>query len=122
MAERRKQLPMPTQIKGPTIDLQGRNHDQSRCQTLSPWLGELVEYGLGLSYWHAHLCRLGGPVQQPYARVDNYISPSQWLRIWLQMLTRRKVKDPESADDKVMEGIDVDMVLLRIPDSYLNAL
>ncbi len=44
-----------------------------RGQILSPWLRDIVDSGIGLSYWSASLCRLAGcMVGQPYARV-NYI-------------------------------------------------
>ncbi len=45
-------------------------------QIHSPWLGDLVDSGIGLSFQAAMqpICSLTGPVRQPYARVD-FIRP-----------------------------------------------
>ncbi len=38
---------------------------------LSPWLGDIVESGIGLLNWLSRLQRLADPVRHTYARVDN---------------------------------------------------
>jgi hypothetical protein len=48
-------------------------------QILSPWLGDVVDYGIGLSYRSA---RLHGLAENPTPELA--ISPIQGLRIWLQ--------------------------------------
>jgi hypothetical protein len=45
-------------------------------QILSPWLGDIVDSGIGLSHRPARLQYAGEPVQQPYAEVD-YIPQSE---------------------------------------------
>jgi hypothetical protein len=59
--------------------LQSRSGSQEG-QILSPWLGDIVDSDIRLSYWPASLC----------CRYDNMpeptISPSQGLRIWLQLI------------------------------------
>jgi hypothetical protein len=37
---------------------------------LVPDWGDIVDSSIGLSYWLASLCTPGGPVRQPYARVN----------------------------------------------------
>jgi hypothetical protein len=53
-------------------------------QILSPWLGDIVDSGIGLSYRRTGLpalCSMAGRYYNPMPGPT--ISPSQWLRIWL---------------------------------------
>jgi hypothetical protein len=58
-----------------TITASGINTTSCR-QILSPWLGDKVNYGLGLSWRPASLCSLPGCIRQPYAGVD-FIPPGR---------------------------------------------
>jgi hypothetical protein len=53
------------------------------CQILSPWLGDIVASGIALLFWPASLCSLAGRYDNPMP--ESTISPSQGLRIWLQI-------------------------------------
>jgi hypothetical protein len=53
----------------------------SCSQIFSPWLGAVVEYGIGLSYRSASLCSLAVRYDNPLPEAT--ISPSQGLRISL---------------------------------------
>ncbi len=57
----------------------------NRGQILSPWLGDIVDSGIYLSYRPASLCSL--VVGQPYAGVND-INPSQALSILLHDVIR----------------------------------
>jgi hypothetical protein len=56
-----------------------------------PDWGELVESGIGLSYRLANLCMPGGPVQQPYARVD-YIPQSATKNLATDVDTEKRIR------------------------------
>jgi len=52
-------------------------------QILSPWRGDIDDSGIGLSYRSVRLDRLAGRCDNPMQ--ESTISPSQGLRIWLQL-------------------------------------
>ncbi len=63
----------------------------TRGQILSPWLGDIIDSGMGLSYRPASLCSLAGRYDNPMS--ESTISPSQGLRIC------------QHADEQTVKGI-----------------
>ncbi len=58
-------------------------------QILSPWLGDIVDSGIGLSYRPAIVHRLVGRYDNP--KPESTIFPSQGQRIWLRNSEHHKV-------------------------------
>ncbi len=58
---------------------------QFRGQIHSPWLGDIVNSSIGLSYWPASQCRLAAAGQYDNPMPELTISPSQGLWIRLQI-------------------------------------
>ncbi len=47
----------------------------------SPWMGDIVDSGIGLSYWSASLCNLAGRYDNPMPELTLF-DQSVWLWIW----------------------------------------